>query len=245
MTVDVTGLTNTQKSKMLKKSSKEFSCLEYIEDSLRNANSLTSIYRYLPLTEIGIDPLQRFGTVKVESTSFTISVPFETHVIYPLLYQQASSDEKSILESNFDTKGIQVTTLSLERIFIDKLFAAESSFLKRKYYDVSKHLYDIYQLFQLERIQQFCMNKPFVESILTIQRSEELNRHGGIDATQRFLDFEILREEKINKDITSSFDRMQDVYIFQPKDRINMKEINECQREIRRILASHESYDKW
>lgn len=245
LTVDVTGLTNTQKSKMLKKSTKEFCCLEYIEDSLRNANSLTSVYQYKPLTEIGIDPLQRFGKVKVESTSFTISEPVETHMIYPLLFQKASSNERNILESIFETKGIRIATITLERIFIDKLFAAESSFLKRKFYDVSKHLYDIYQLFQLDRIRQFCMNKSFVESILKIQRSEELNRYGGIDATQRFLDFKILREENVNNVVTPSFERMQDVYIFQLKDRISMKEINECQREILKMMASYETHVDW
>jgi len=166
-------------------------------------------------------------------------------MIYPLLYQMAYSNEKVILESNFGIEGISIATLILERLIIDKLFAAESNLMRRKFYDVSKHLYDIYQLFQQNRIQQFCLNKRSVEFILTIQRSEELNRHGGIEPTQRFLDFDIFEEEKMNKVITSSFDRMQDVYIFQSKDRIRLEEIFECQRRIRKLLASHDSNDQW
>ncbi len=40
--------------------------------------SITSVYEYIPVTEVDrADALQRFGMVKVEATSFTISEPTE------------------------------------------------------------------------------------------------------------------------------------------------------------------------
>ena len=39
--------------------------------------SITTVYDYTPLVGVDSDdPLQRFGYVKVESTSFTVSEPF-------------------------------------------------------------------------------------------------------------------------------------------------------------------------
>ena len=45
------------------------------------------VYDYMPLVTVDTDdPLQRFGYVKVEGTSFTVSEPFSTLEIEPVIY---------------------------------------------------------------------------------------------------------------------------------------------------------------
>jgi hypothetical protein len=91
--------------------------------------------------------LQRFGKVKVEATSFTISEPVEDLEISAIKYNQATEEQKNILRDIYDVKPFSIKTISLERIFIDKLFAAETytrkSSNRRSAFDASKHIYDL------------------------------------------------------------------------------------------------------
>ena len=52
--------------------------------------------------------------------------------ISPVLYELASSAQKKILNNLYDIKPFSIQTITLERIFIDKLFAAEAYVRKSK-----------------------------------------------------------------------------------------------------------------
>ena len=43
-----------------------------------------------------------------------------------MLYDYALDQERDILEKDYDVKPFEIETISLERAFIDKLFAAEA-----------------------------------------------------------------------------------------------------------------------
>lgn len=60
----------------------------------------------------------------IEATSFTISEPTELMTIAPMLYELATDQQKNILSDTYSIKQFSVQTISLERIFVDKLFAA-------------------------------------------------------------------------------------------------------------------------
>ena len=128
ISVDARECTRTQSDKRLEQATKKYTVLQ--RDSAvgkTNRSEVVSVYRYTPaVTYDENDLLQRFGTVKVEATSFTISEPIEPLEIAPLLYEAASEEQKRILENNYDVKPFIVQTITLERILIDKLFAAEA-----------------------------------------------------------------------------------------------------------------------
>lgn len=61
--------------------------------------SITSVYEYDPVVDVDRkDKLQRFGYVKVEATSFTVSEPTEPLTISPLPYSEATESQRSTLE---------------------------------------------------------------------------------------------------------------------------------------------------
>ena len=58
------------------------------------------------------------------------------------------------MEKEFDISGIEIETLTLERMFVDKLFATEFYYLRNMFTDTSKHLYDLSVLFKTAKIQK-------------------------------------------------------------------------------------------
>ena len=120
------------------------------------------------------DSLQRFGKVKVEGTSFTVSEPTEKIEIAPHLYELCTEERKEILRDFYNVAPFIVETISLERIFIDKVFAAEFYFKSREFSDVAKHVYDLTVLLQKEQIKVFLSNAKEVFRIVGLKRKEEL-----------------------------------------------------------------------
>ena len=73
--------------------------------------------------------------------------------IAPHFYELANDEEKKILEG-FEVTPFKIGTISLERIFIDKVFVAEYQYEIAMYIDFSKHIYDITVMYKLPEIQE-------------------------------------------------------------------------------------------
>jgi hypothetical protein len=65
------------------------------EDNINSKGSITTIFGYDPVfaDELG-NPLQRFGRVKIEATSFTISEPVKRLDIAPVIYTMATEEQR-------------------------------------------------------------------------------------------------------------------------------------------------------
>lgn len=82
---------------------------------------MIAVYTYDPVTAFDADDaLQRFGKLKVEATSFTISEPVDSLEISAMIYNLATEEQKKILETVYDVKPFFIQTITLERIFVDK-----------------------------------------------------------------------------------------------------------------------------
>ena len=127
---------NNQKRVRLEKSADGYYCLPKLVEDQENKKckgSIVSIYKYDPMFTAFIDdPLQRFGRVKIESTSFTVSEPTEIMEIAPVIYNKATEEQKIVLKEQFDIFPFGIMTIKLERIFVDKIFAAEFYYRKVK-----------------------------------------------------------------------------------------------------------------
>ncbi len=186
--------------------------------------SIVCEYLYNSMYDIDTnDKLQRFGNVKVEATSFTVSEPTERIEISPYLFELSSEEHKAILRENYKVQPFEIETISLERIFIDKVFAAEFYFERKDYSDVAKHVYDLTVLLKNEQINVFLKNKDEVNRIVGLKRKEELNRKGGVDAKKDIAIFEYFLGLKDNKEFDEKFTEMQKVYVFN-KDDILLKD---------------------
>lgn len=173
------GISNTQKKKRFEASAFGYS-IEGLnlnrEESKKDGRSEIAVYEYDSVFDVDIKPLQRAGKIQIESTSFTVSEPIEEAVIEPMIYKIANNKEKEILKENYEVCSINLKIIKLERMFIDKIFAAEFYFTKEKYTDMAKHIYDISVLMENKKVKLLLENRKFLEELISYKREEEKER---------------------------------------------------------------------
>lgn len=201
--------------------------------------SVTAYYKYITAFNSEGNQLHRAGEIQVEATSFTVSEPIETYTIEPILYKYASEQEKQILTKEFDIQPFEIKVQKLERIFVDKLFAAELYFEKKMHIDLSKHLYDLTVLFKTERTQKFLNNVEEFKKIVQYKRKEEIFRKGGVDKDIEIKDFGYFNM-KYNSEMSKAFKLMQDKYIFKEEYKITIEDTMKILNEIREKIIKME-----
>lgn len=214
----------SQAKKRLENASLKYACLKKGETLINTRGSITCEYLYNSLFALDEnDALQRFGKVKVEATSFTVSEPTNRIEISPHLYELAGLEEKAILTNVYDVKPFEIETISLERIFIDKIFAAEFYYERKNFFDVAKHVYDLTVLLENEQIKRFLQNPQRVRTIIAYKRKEERNRLGGIPEEKKIKDFEFFGALCSNKEFIATYKKMQRIYVLNEKDEIKLE----------------------
>lgn len=230
---------NTRNKKRLKESALGYNLegLELIkEECIDNKGSVTGMYKYNSVYADSEIPLQRAGKIQVESTSFTVSEPTEKYYIEPLIYKLVSDNEKKILEEKFDISKIEIEIIKLERMFIDKIFAAEFYYIRNMYMDVSKHLYDISILFNNDKIQKLLENKEELLKLIEYKRQEEKVRIGGIDGKTQIEDFNYFKLE-FSDEIIKEFENMQNKYVLNDKYKVSIDEVKNILKQIYIIIC--------
>lgn len=225
---------NTRNRKCLKESALSYK-LDGLdlskEECIDNKGSVTGIYKYISAYSNSEIPLQRAGKIQVEATSFTVSEPVEKCIIEPLIYKLSNDVEKKILEERFDVSKIEIEVIKLERMFIDKIFAAEFYYIRQMFTDVSKHLYDISILFANDKIQKLLNDKGELNKLVQYKRQEEKFRIGGIDENTQIKDFNYFKLN-FSDDLIREFEKMQSKYVLDNKYRISITDVKEVLRQI-------------
>lgn len=227
LSVDTRECSRTQNDKRLEHAAKKYISLSRDPaQGKTNRSELISVYTYEPVTAYDTnDALQRFGKLKVEATSFTISEPAERLEVSAMLYDLASDEQKRILWDVFDVMPFYVQTITLERIFIDKLFAAEAyvrkSSVEHRAFEAAKHIYDLAVMAEHPKIVQLLYDAAQMECLLNIRMEEELGRLDGIrDVVPS--EFVFFVQAGNNTDVRKAYDIMQNQYVLRPCDRINL-----------------------
>lgn len=249
ITVDTSGLNRTQNDKQLALVTKKYVGFErLVDEGVTNKQNVLSVYAYDSLNErFSKDTLDRFGKVKVEATSFTISEPVEDLEVSSLLYDFATDAEKKIMKKNFNIHPFCVKSITLERMFIDKLFAAEAYVCRLDHEDkgleASKHLYDLSVMSRLPRIQSFLSDEIALENMIKIQMREEKNRLGGVpDLLPK--DFSVFGKIVGNEKLYGAFLRMEDIYVLYEKDRFSVNVMLDSMNRLYDKLCSNRSWCK-
>ena len=201
------------------------------EECIDNKGNVTGMYKYTSVYADSDIPLQRAGKIQEESTLFTVSEPAEKYCIEPLIYKLANDTEKKILKEKFDVWKIEIEIIKLERMFIDKIFAAEFYYIRNMYMDVAKHLYDISILFANEKIQKLFENKEELSKLIEYKRQEEKVRIGGIDENTPIKDFTYFKLDFSNE-LIKEFQNMQNKYVLNDKYKITIDEVKNILKDI-------------
>lgn len=200
--------------------------------------SVTAYYKYNTMFKNEENQLHRAGEIQVEATSFTVSEPIEEYIIEPIVYKYATQSEKIVLAKEFDLIPFKIKVQKLERIFTDKIFAAEFYYKRKMYIDLTKHLYDLTILFSTKRIQSFLNNMEEFKEIVKYNREEENYRKGGMDKNIRITDFEIFNLE-FNEEILKAFELMQNKYVFKDEYKITIEETKKVLNKIKNKISSY------
>jgi predicted nucleotidyltransferase component of viral defense system len=229
LTVCIEGCSNSQSKRRLEKAANGYvslprTALKEMESNQRG--SITSVYDYTSVYGTFIpDPLQRFRHVKVEATSFTVSEPFAPLTIAPLVYDRGTDEQKEILQKQYNVIPFSINTIRMERIFVDKIFASEFYYQRQEYFDVSKHIYDLAVMAELEEIKILLADTVEMTDMMAYKRREEKARIGSNLSDKPISDFQIFSELSDCKALQDRFLFMQDVYIFDNNDKMSFHDI--------------------
>lgn len=229
LSVETRDCNRSQNDKRLEKATKKYTSMSRDSSQSRtNRSEVISMYTYEPVVLYNKnDALQRFGNLKVEATSFTISEPVESLEVSALLYDWASDEQKRVLESIYDVKPFKVQTITIERIFIDKLFAAEAyvraASIPQRAFEASKHIYDLAIMEKHPRITELVSDPKQMEQLLAIRMTEELQRLDGIPCVAP-AEFTFFSEAGRNTNVRNSYEIMLNRYVIDIRDRIEFNE---------------------
>lgn len=248
LSVDTRGLSRSQNDKILEKATKKYISLKRDPSlGITNRSEIIQVYTYEPLVKFDKDDmLQRFGKVKIEATSFTISEPIMSLEVAPIIYELATKEQKQILENVFDVKPFNVLTITLERIFVDKLFAAESYVRKaeekERALEAAKHLYDLTIMFRMPQIFNLMNNEKLLRTLLNIRMKEEINRLDGIPKIlpREFIFFDNLKDNDL---IINAYETMENRYVLNENDKISYEDIIKEIKKIREELSKKNAWN--
>lgn len=231
--------TNSSNKSRLKKSALSYNIenLKLIkQDTVDKKGSITAFYKYDSL--FNINELFKSEKIQIEATSFTISEPVSTYKIEPLIYKYALSEEKRILKNKYNICNFNIEIITLERIFIDKIFAAEFYYIRKMYDDTAKHIYDITVLMKNKKIKLFLSNKKEVLKMIKYKRKEETLRKGGIEKNKKISDFEYFKS--ITNELLKSFNKMQKIYVLDEESKITINEAKKALKKLNYIFKEIE-----
>lgn len=242
--IDLTVKIDDSKSKNSNKTRLKKSALDYKinglelmkDETIDRKGSITAFYKYTSL--FSFNELFKSERIQIESTSFTISEPIDDYLIEPLIYTYATEQEKKILENDYNIKPFKIKIIKLERIFVDKLFAAEFYYKRNMYEDTSKHLYDIAVLMNTDDIKLLLNNKKELVKLIAYKRKEEKNRIGGISDHDKICDFQYMKCIFDDK-LTKAYEKMQNVYVLNENSKIDIKDVKKIIRKIYSIIKKY------
>ena len=225
LSVDTRGCSRSQSVKRLERATKKYVSLPRDPEQGRtNRSEVISVYTYDPATAYDSnDALQRFGKLKIEATSFTISEPVDTLEVSALLYDLATEEQRRILETVYEVSPFNIQTITMERIFVDKLFAAEAyvrkSSVEHRAFEAAKHIYDLAVLSHNPKIELLMADPAQMEHLLDIRLEEEAGRLDGIPGVAPS-EFTFFQSAKDNADVQRAYETMQNQYVLREQDRI-------------------------
>ena len=250
LSVDTRECSRTQNDRRLERAAKKYASLNRdVEAGRTNRSEVISVYTYEPITAFDkSDALQRFGKLKVEATSFTISEPVDRLEVSTMIYDFATEDEQRILRDMYDVFPFSVLTITMERIFIDKLFAAEA-YVRRssepnRAFEAAKHIYDLAVMLNQPKIQRLLSDEAQVKSLLDIRMEEEVDRLDGIPGVSP-TEFTFFNSAAYDSYVKKAYSTMQLQYVLRQEDRIEYDQAMTALNVIHDRLMQNRAWEQY
>ena len=250
LSVDTRQCSRTQNDKRLEQAAKKYVSLARDPSAGKtNRSEVVAVYTYDPVTSFDEnDVLQRFGKVKIEATSFTISEPVDRLEVSAMLYDFASDEQRKILEERYDVIPFSVRTISMERVFIDKLFAAEAYVRKseepHRAFEAAKHIYDLAVIYDNPKIAALLSDTAEMKRLLDIRITEEKDRLDGIPGVLPS-EFSFFTDSETNHGVRKAYDVMQNQYVLLDSDRIKYDTAMAALNEIKAKLDENPAWKNY
>lgn len=247
LSVDTRECSRSQNDRRLEQAAKKYSVLNRDAAAGRtNRSEVISVYTYDPVTAYDAnDALQRFGKLKVEATSFTISEPTEQLEISAMVYDLATEKEQRILREQYDVSPFPIMTITLERIFIDKLFAAEAyvrrSAEPQRAFEAAKHIYDLAVMADQPKIEKLLSDEAQMGKLLDIRMEEETGRLDGIPGVKPS-EFSFFNSVAENEAVRKAYSIMQSQYVLRAADRIEFDTAAKALGKIQERLMNNRAW---
>ncbi len=140
------------------------------------------------------------------------------------------------MKNEYEVGPFAIETIKLERIFIDKVFAAEFYFTRREYFDTAKHLYDIVVLLKNERGRKIFRDEELLNYLIGLKRREESQRIGSDLDQKPIQQFSYLLVGMDDQALLEEFTRMQKTYVFDDEYLISTEELQNGIRDLRELF---------
>ena len=140
------------------------------------------------------------------------------------------------MRKQFEVMPFLIKTIRLERIFADKIFAAEFYYERAMYFDVAKRVYDVGIMLGLQSVRDMMEDKRMFLEMLGYKRLEETRRTGSDLAEKEFSDFQIFHGFCHNSNLKDAYQNMQRNYVFSEKDMLPFEFITSQWGGIRKNL---------
>ncbi len=247
LSVDTRGCSRMQNDKRLERAAKKYVSLPRdVSLGRTNRSEVIAVYTYDPVTTFDeSDALQRFGKLKVEATSFTISEPVDTLEVSTMIYDLATEEQKQILETLYDVRPFHIQTITLERIFIDKLFAAEAyvrhSSIDHRAFEAAKHIYDLAVIADHPKINKLVLDEDKLKYLLKIRMEEEKGCLDGITGITPS-EFIFFMQAGENQEVRKAYEIMQSQYVLRDQDRIPFEMATKALMRIQNSLLENTSW---
>ena len=165
-----------------------------------------------------------------------------------MLYDLATDEQKQILATQYDVKPFSIQTISLERVFIDKLFTAEAYVRKssdpHRAFEAAKHIYDLAVIADHEKITALLLNEDQMKRLLDIRITEERERLDGIPGVASS-EFTFFTAAENNQDVRKAYEIMQNQYVLRDSDRIDYEKALTALADIEKKLKSNPAWNNY
>lgn len=173
------------------------SVIDELELSLLNMDAIHSrrdYNKYIVDFSSVFDSLALKQFLIIETSVFIRAYPTMRMPVSSFIYDYLKQEKRDDIIEQFELEPFELNVQSVERTFVDKLFAIGDYYLRGKVTEHSRHIYDLYKLYNVVDINEALKD-------LFIQVREERSRHANCFSAQNSVDFKELIQEIISKKI--------------------------------------------
>lgn len=161
------------------------------------------------------------SNIEIEVTPF-FNEPFEQIEVIPLVYLEASKEDKIMLSERYNVIPFFINTVKIEKIFLNKLIKAEIDYRNNLLFETSQDLYDINFLITQDKVEKILRDNELME--FYFKRSGISQEYKRI--MKSFGKSSLLENLHKDKDLKDNYDLFHSRYVIEYNNLSSFTEIS-------------------